>query len=823
MAIGSFKKSIYVSILLVSLVQATALSQTRTLKPVKVSAAPVIDGSLNDSAWMNVPVAADFVASSPVFGGPASQRTVVKVIYDNDAVYVGAYMFDDPGLIRKQFTARDGETDNDVDYFSVSFDTYNDRQNGFQFLVTAVNVQTDARLRLDPSLGGTGSYVDKAWDAVWESKVSTKTDGWVVEMKIPFFSLRFPKDDVQTWGLQFLRLIRRSNEICTWSPLDPGISGFVNQFGILEELRNLNPPLRLSFSPYLSGGFRSTPEKNGYLVQRLTNGGMDLKYGITESFTLDATLVPDFGQVVSDNVVNNLTPYEIQFEENRPFFTEGVELFNKAGLFYSRRIGSIPEGYFDVQEFVNANSDFEVIRNPARSQLYNALRISGRTRKKLGIGVFNAITAPMNAKIRNDITGKDSSIQTSPLTNYNVFVLDQVLGGRSYLTFTNTNVLRDQHNRNSNVSGLDISLFDGESIHQFNGSFRYSSLWGRSKYDGFSSSLRYAKVSGLHLYHVQQDIMSRGYDPNDLGILDRPDFVGYQLGYAYDQKTRTEKLNSYNLSFYGRLQYMYSTYVFNTLDLMVASSWEFLNFWKFALSVSLNPVANHDYFELRTPERFLSIPAEYGIGIDGNTDSRKKLLFKYGFRYNRSQRYDNNITELDLGLRYRFGNRFSLELEALSGNESNQLGYAFLREDNGEPIAALRSNHSFSTTLSGIYNFTSRLNITFRSRHYWNDVKYKQFSNVDAAGKLIDRPFIAGRNQNVNIFNTDLFLTWDFQLGSRVVLSYKNWLGDDEIVVVPFYRANTYFHNLTEQFGLRHGNELSIRFIYFLDYNKLRK
>src|SRR5206468_2831950 len=133
---------------------------------------------------------------------------------------------------------------------------------------------------------------------------------------------------------------------------------------------------------YVSTGYRSTPVKNGYINEWLRNGGMDVKYGINESFTLDATLIPDFGQVVSDNVVNNLTPYEIKFEENRPFFTEGTELFNKANLFYSRRVGSTPTGYYKVLDSANNDPDIEIIKNPAKTQLYNAIKFSGRTEHK---------------------------------------------------------------------------------------------------------------------------------------------------------------------------------------------------------------------------------------------------------------------------------------------------------------------------------------------------------------------------------------------------------------------------------------------------------
>ncbi len=235
-------------------------------------------------------------------------------------------------LIRRQITARDEEQLKDLDYFSVFLDTYHDLQNGFQFLVTSSNVQTDAGLAPNQVLSP-GEYGDKTWDAVWDSKISIVEDGWIVEMKIPYLSLRFANKDAQSWGLQFQRVIRRNNEISFWNPVDPQVNGFVNQFGILANLVNVKPPLRLSFSPYVSTGVRSIPASDGFNTDALLSGGMDVKFGVNESFTIDATLIPDFGQVVSDNVVNNLTPYEVKFDENRPFFTEGTEIFNKSGLF----------------------------------------------------------------------------------------------------------------------------------------------------------------------------------------------------------------------------------------------------------------------------------------------------------------------------------------------------------------------------------------------------------------------------------------------------------------------------------------------------------
>jgi len=436
-----------------------ALSQ-KTLNAVKAFQSPHIDGNLDDNVWKNAPAASDFSQYSPSYGFPVSAKTVVKILYDNEALYIGAYLYDDPNLIRRQITARDGEQQQDVDYFSIFVDTYNDQQNGFQFLVTTANVQTDAKLT-GTANPGFGEFGDKTWDAVWESKVQIKADGWTVEMKIPYLSLRFAKRDVQTWGMQLLRYMRRNNEQNFWNNVDPNVNGFVNQFGKYADLKNIQPPLRLSFYPYLSSGVRVNEEGNDMGTQWLRSGGMDVKYGINESFTLDATLIPDFGQVVSDDVINNLTPFEQKFNENRPFFTEGTELFNKAsGLFYSRRIGGMPGGYSSIRYAVDSDPDLKIIKNPAVTQLYNAIKFSGRTKEKLGIGFLNAVAAPVYATVLDKTTNEKTKILTSPLTNYNIIVLDQALRGRSYITFTNTNTIRQKGGRDADVASLDISLYE---------------------------------------------------------------------------------------------------------------------------------------------------------------------------------------------------------------------------------------------------------------------------------------------------------------------------------------------------------------------------
>ncbi|HVZ56556.1 MAG TPA: DUF5916 domain-containing protein [Chitinophagaceae bacterium] len=795
-------------------------SQPRSLPAVRTLYPPRIDGDLGDSCWQSAPLAKDFIQNFPVFGKPASQRTVVRILYDDDAIYVGAYLYDDPALIRRQLTARDGENRQDVDYFSVFFDTYDDQQNGFQFTVTSANVQSDARL--GPNLSGDfGDYGDKTWDAVWSSSVGMRPDGWVVEMRIPYLSLRFARRDVQRWGLQLMRSTRRNNETTFWNPVDPHLNGFVNQFGKLTDLRDIRPPLRLSFSPYLTTGYQALPEAGGYTHTWLRNGGMDVKYGINESFTLDATLIPDYGQVVSDDIINNLSPFEVKFQENRPFFTEGTELFNKAGLFYSRRVGAVPPGYYPMKDSVASDASLRLLKNPSVTQLYNAIKFSGRTRSKLGIGLFNAVTAPMYARIRNQNTGEESRVQTSPLTDYNILVLDQALRGQSYLTFTNTHVARSGDNRQANVSALDLAWYDRRNLHALTAAARYSKIYGSQRYDGFNTQVKYGKVSGNWQYYLLNNIESDHYDPTDLGYLEAPNEVNYRGSLSYTQYTPTPRLIYYSYSFQPKLLYAFQPYAFSRLDLVGTATWVFHNFWDITLSTDVTPLPAHDFFELRTPGRYLAYPVNYILEASGSTDSRRKAFFSYDFIWAHAPKFDNTFYQSTLDLRYRFSPRLTLELSGIRSEEYNQLGYAFVRESDGEPIVGFRTNTSVTSVLSGIYHFTPRINLSLRARHYWDKVHYLGFYDVNTDGSLKDRPFIANHDQDVNIFNLDAFLTWDFRLGSRLILGWKNRLGDNQVVDGSRYAS--YVNNFRETLSLPHGNEATIKFIYFLDYNQLRR
>jgi hypothetical protein len=804
-----------------SLASANAQPAPKRAMAARTARAPKLDGVLSDTVWSLATPLTDFIQVFPQLGAPAPRSATVRILYDNQAVYVGAELADDPKLIRKQFTPRDAEGQADVDFFSIFFDTYNDKQNGFQFGVTPVNVQTDARIT--PAFnGGFGSYGDKSWDAVWDSRVRIHDKGWTVEMMIPYGALRFAKQEVQDWGLQALRFTRRNNERSFWNPIDPQLDGFANQFGLLTGLQNIEPPLRLSLSPYVSAGYARSPVPGGFENDDFQNGGMDVKLGVNESFTLDMTLVPDFGQVISDNVINNLTPFEVQFQENRPFFTEGTELFNKARLFYSRRVGATPKGYNGVNAFAQANPDWEIRQNPSRTQLYNALKFSGRDPNKLGVGVFNAVTAPMEAILRNRVDGRDSSILTEPLANYNILVLDQALKNRSSLTFTNTNVVRNGSARDANVMGVDMALFDRKNVHVLRSRVRYSQIWDATNKSGWMGNLKFSKISGLWQYDWTANIESKNYDPNDLGFLLAPNEMNFFATFAYREQRPTKRFNTFSYSINPRLMYLYNPRRFVSADVSGTAFWWFKNFWDASVTVGVTPGWTNDFFELRTPGRSLRLPPNIYVELSGSSDSRKKLFWRYELTWAKAPQFDNLFTSIGTGIRYRFNDRFLLELQTDSKLEQNQLGFAFVRDANGGPIVGFRRNQEVTNLLTGIYHFAYRLNLSLRARHYWNQVTYSSFHRVDARGDILPHPFLSGRDDNVNLFNVDAFLTWDYRLGSRLIVGYKNWLSElDRLPLSTSKRP--YFDNLSGSFNLRHGHEVSVRLIYFLDAERFRR
>ena len=799
-------------------------AQVRSMPAIKISASIKIDGNLDDEGWKNIEPASDFITITPVFGKVSKRNTKVKIAYDNTAIYIGAYMYDHPSNIRKQLTARDVLDRQNVDIFTAGFDTYHDKQNAFVFRVSPANVQSDIKI------SQSGSVYDHGWDAVWESKTSIKEDGWVAEIKIPLSAIRFSKKDMQQWGINFARFTRKENENSAWNPINPNISGELNQWGVWTGINNISPPTRLSFLPYLSGGFRVSPTSKGNVTEFLKSGGMDVKYGINESFTLDVTLIPDFAQVQSDNVFLNLSPFEVKFDDYRPFFTEGTELFNKAGLFYSRRIGAAPGKSSSVLASYGNKPGCEIIKNPGITRLYNATKFSGRTKGNLGIGIFNAVTAPMYAKIRDLSNGKDTSILTEPLTNYNIIVLDQALKNRSSVSFTNTNVLRKGNSRNANVSSLDLSLFDKKNNYNFSLSGRYSTIWGKQgNKNGFTTGAGFGKVSGILQYRASLSVESDKYDPNDLGFILNNNSFKYSanIGYIINKPTRHFLNHNYRVSFTNA--YLYKPFEWTNLQINANAFFLFKNFWDLSLGFQTSPLWNKDYFVHSNVYTgyFLRRTPYYYFGFNGSSDSRKKLHVNWRLGGAESPLPNDPYWNGSLGLRYRFSDKFQLSTNIDVVQDKGNWGAAkrsngsLIINPNGSPVISRRNLKTNTFIVSSQYNFNSRMNVNIRMRHYWSILQNTNFYNLKPDGYWRDTTFFANENLNFNTFNVDMFFTWDFLLGSRLTIAWKNALGGN--VNIDPYSNSTYFKNFGRAVDNPHSNEITVKIVYYLDYLKLKR
>ena len=791
----------------------TAFSQTKSLPAIKINQFVKIDGNPDDDVWKNIAAVSGFITSTPVFGKEASQETEVKIVYDNTAVYILAYLYDDPKKIKRHLTERDQLDGKDVDVFSIGIDTYNDKQNAFTFKVSATGVQEDAKV---------SAIEDETWNAVWESKVSMRKDGWIAEIKIPFSAIRFSKKSLQTWGIQFTRFRRANNEISTWSPDDPKISGTMNKWGQWQGLENITPPVRLSFLPYISGGVNVSPVGNKRETEFLKSGGMDVKYGLNESFTLDVTLIPDFAQVQSDNIVLNLSPFDIKFEDFRPFFTEGTELFNKAGIFYSRRIGDAPGGSYGILNIAAANPDYEIIKNPGITRLINGTKFSGRTKGKLGIGIFNALTSQMNAEILDKSKDSSIKIQTEPLTNYNIIVLDQALKNRSSVTFTNTNVLRNGNSRNANVTALDLSLFDKKNKHYLFLDGIYSTIWGKNgNYDGYKADARYQKVSGTIQYLFNVGAISDTYDPNDLGFLQNNNQFTYTGNVSYVIYKPTNVFLNQRYTIGATNQYLYKPFLWQNF---VINSTAFLlmkDFSNILATLQIAPAWSNDYFELRTAGAVLKRPVQYFLNITGSTDTRKKFFLDYSAESGITSLPDPAYYGFTLGATYKFNERFQMNAEGHLDNDGANYGYAYRDPLSQAPILGQRTVKTAYSILGAAYGINPLMNFNIRLRHYWSNVVYHHFYDVKTNGYWTERAFSEGHDFNFNTFNIDMFYTWDFLPGSRITFSWKNALGAQVYLDENEYR--TYFKNFYKTFDSPHSNEVSVKVVYYIDYLSLKK
>ncbi len=412
---------------------------------------PVIDGCSNEAIWQNAPLAGDFIQFEPVNAAAPSQPTAFQIAYDAQNLYVLIRAYDsEPDKIVGRVSRRD--EDRQSDRVGIFIDSYHDRRTAFEFTVDAAGSKCDAL----HSEGG--SSTDKNWDAVWYVKTGRNDSGWVAEMRIPFSQLRFSDQEEHVWGLEVYRDLHRKKELSIWQPIPKDAAGIVHEFGALAGIRNIAKPHHLELLPYSAAGLHASKidANNPFSFNRQSNlrAGLDGKIGLASGLTMDFTVNPDFGQVEADPSEVNLTAFETFFQEKRPFFIEGKNIFDyrlmigngdlaNDMLFYSRRIGRAPQRDLDL-------NDDEYADVPQNTSILAAAKVSGKTSNGWSIGMIDAVTEDEKADISR--SGLRTRETVEPGANYWVGRAQKDFGqGRSSLGVLLTTTHRNIHDPALNV------------------------------------------------------------------------------------------------------------------------------------------------------------------------------------------------------------------------------------------------------------------------------------------------------------------------------------------------------------------------------------
>lgn len=815
MSVRSLIRVLFPFLLLILVAEVLSGQNTRReINAVKAGSPIRIDGVLDEPAWSDAPVASGFIQYEPYNGKKPSFRTEVKFLYDNSGLYVAAMMYDPhPDSIPRQLGPRDSEWLN-ADDLTVMISPFDDGINASVFQLYSSDVQTDYKLSFTNGADNT----DFTWDAVWQSKSVINDSGWVAEIRIPWSAIRFAEQGEMSWGINCFRNIRRYRENSSWNPVDNKIQGKPNQEGLLKGIRDIKPPLRLSLMPYLSGYLEKNPEVSDW--QTSFNYGADLKYGISQSFTLDMTLIPDFGQVQSDYKIYNFTPFEIQYDEKRQFFTEGTELFSKGGVFYSRRVGAQPKGYDAVEDSLRPGET--ISENPQTTRLINATKVSGSTAGGLGIGVFNAMSANTWATVKDSL-GHERRILTQGFTNYNMVVFSQALKNNSYISLLNTNVYTPETGYCADVAGTEFKFANKKYTYGVWGTVLVSQKFSETTLPdrGYHYNLSVGKLSGNFQFTLTQLLETDKYDPNDLGYNQRNNKFenGLELHYnLYDPFWKV--LNWYNYLYVG-YDCMYDDLKYSSFYIYAETMTNTRKYLTLGSDMNIKPVEVHDYYESRVPGRVYIDPASTQISFWVSTDYRKKFAFDGSVAGFYSPEYPATGYAISLGPRLQPNKRLTLICELSGEFLHNFNGYVMDSLDAQQQTVIIFGNRDVNTitsTINGTFMFSSKMSLNLQARHYWVTAGYHSFSDLDESGHLQPNDYQGAHDLNFNLLNIDLGFTWNFLPGSELSLVWKN-----AITTMGNKVEDDFFRNFNQMIESPASNSFSVRVLVYLDALYLKK
>ena len=527
------------------------------------------------------------------------------------------------------------------------------------------------------------------------------------------------------------------------------------------------------------------------------------------------TLIPDFGQVPSDDKIYNFSPFEIRYDEKRQFFTEGTELFNKGGIFYSRRIGTQPVDYNNVYNSLDINE--QVDNNPMQTKLLNASKISGRTNGGLGIGVFNALSGNTWATIVDTVTGESRKILTQGFTNYNMVVFDQALKNNSYFDILNTNYYIPEKGYCANVTGTEFKFANKNYTYALSGNGFVSQKYNRNSSPdlGYHYLIDFGKISGNFQFNYQQLLETDTYDPNDMGFNERNNKFNNQLALIYNIYEPFGKfLSSYNelaISY----NCLYSGFKFTSFEIIGSSHFTTLKHFDFGLSLNMIPIPYHDYYEPRVEGYMYIQPAEYSGNIWISTDYRKTVAIDASLTGYHASRYQSNGINISISPRLRASDRLFFVYNISYEDIINNVGYVNNYQDStGKEIILFgkRDIRTITNILSANYMISSKMSIDFRLRHYWVTAPYSEYYTLRTDGYLDPSDYHENNDINFNQFNIDFSYIWNFAPGSQLSVVWKNAIAT---------LANTIEYNFFDNFGQTIGspasNSFSVRFLYYFD------
>ncbi len=794
-----------------------------------------IDGNFDELAWKTANWEDRFVQHEPVEGAPPYQQTEFALLYDDNHIYVAIKSLDSsPDSISLRMTRRD-VTDGDL--VGIIFDTYHDKRTAFGFVVSAAGVKSDMVESND------GETEDFTWDPIWHVKTSTTEYGWNAEMRIPLTQLRFDKEKEQLWGLQVLRFIFRKEEMSSWQPMKREKSGFVSQFGTMNNIVDIEPKNNLDIMPYVvarTDRFKEV-EGNPFLEsgnKNKVNIGFDAKIGLTNYLTLDLTVNPDFGQVEADPSEVNLSTYETFFDEKRPFFIEGKNILTYKlnfgdgdlaydGLFYSRRIGRMPS--YNPELKTGEYSEIpEVIR------ILGAAKITGKTKSGWSVGLLESVTAQEKAEIKGIGDGRTQTVE--PLTNYFIGRLQKDFNdGNTYfggmVTAVNRNIkdphleylhkgaysggLDLVHKWNDKKWELDVSTYAShvtgtrEAITRtqqaYNRGFQrpdndYRDLdTTRTSLTGQGGKITLWEYQGKQMFLFAISWKSPGLELNDVGYLQAPDDIMqvFWTGYRFYKPFLIFREANLNLNQWINWDWGGTRrYIGGNLNGYA----QFKNYWSMygGFNISTDQLSN----TVLRGGPALKTPGYINYNLGFNSNQQKKLTFNVSAnRYSSFEKDFRESQNFYFGIGYRPIKTLSINLSPGINLLEDNLQYVTQKDyhTGKRYIFAHIDRKTLSMSLRINYNITPDLSIQYWGQPFVATGQYSGFKHItnSKADKVTDRYHLYDSEQ----------LTYDAGSESYYVDENKDRL-NDYTWGKPDFNVKEFISNLVVRWEYQPGSTL---------------